>query len=87
MKQRDIYIVSVPRGALRVQNGPNGRGPASAWRKLSRVQVARLIRDRLNGGCAHGVKVFVETRQETATRYAMVLAAGRAASARRRGTR
>lgn len=67
---RDIYIVSVVRGA-RVQLGPRSRTP-SKWRKLSREEVRRAIRNAIAPmAFGRGVKVWTETRRETA-RVALV---------------
>lgn len=66
MKARDVYLVSVARD-VRVQNGPTGRGPASAWRKLSRKEVREVIAKWLDVGCLSGrIEVTSETREDTA---------------------
>ena len=61
---RDIYIVSLPRVARRVQAGPLSRTPFSSWRNLSREDlrrhILRLIADSPQG---RGVKVFTEPRR------------------------
>jgi hypothetical protein len=68
---RDIYIVSLPRGAQRVQRqvpvGSHGRHLRWKFVKLSRAQVNAALRDYLRQHRLFtGAKVFTETRRETA---------------------